>query len=41
MTVTAVLLAIFEVLLVRVQAREEKRALAKKMAQRPDSEDAA
>jgi hypothetical protein len=40
-TVTAVLLAVFDLLLGRVQAREEKRALAKKMARRPESEDAA
>ena len=40
-TVTAVLLAIFDLLLGRVQAREEKRALEEKMAQRPESEDAA
>jgi hypothetical protein len=40
-TVTAVLLAVFDLLLGRVQAREEKRALAKEMARRPESEDAA
>jgi hypothetical protein len=39
-TVTAVLLAIFDLLLVRVQARDEKRALAEQMAERPESEDA-
>jgi protein-S-isoprenylcysteine O-methyltransferase Ste14 len=31
-TVTAVLLAIFDLLLVRLQARDEKRALARKIA---------
>ena len=39
-TITAVLLAIFDLLLVRVQAREEKRALAEKMKARTDAEDA-
>ena len=39
-TITAVLLAIFDLLLVRVQAREEKRGLAEKVAARTDSENA-
>ena len=39
-TITAVLLAIFDLLLVRVQAREEKRALAEKMKAQTDAEDA-
>lgn len=39
-TVTAVLLAIFDLLLARVQARDEKRALAEKMAASPTPDDA-
>ena len=39
-TVTAVLLAIFDLLLARVQARDEKRALAEKMAASPTLDDA-
>ncbi len=39
-TITAVLLAVFDLLLVRVQARVVKRALAEKIKDRPDSEDA-
>ncbi len=39
-TVTVVLLAIFDLLLVRVQARDEKRALAERTAAPPAPEDA-
>ncbi len=40
-TVTAVLLAIFDLLLVRVQARDEKRRLAREAAERLKGDDAA
>jgi len=39
-TVTAILLAIFDLLLVRLQGREEKRALARKIAETQESDDA-
>jgi hypothetical protein len=39
-TVTAVLLAIFDLLLVRLQARDEKRTLARKIAETPPNNDA-
>ena len=39
-TVTVVLLAIFDLLLVRVQARDEKRALARKIQEARQSKDA-
>ena len=39
-TVTVVLLAIFDLLLVRVQARDEKRVLARKIEETRQSEDA-
>ena len=39
-TVTAVLLALFDLLLVRVQAREAKHALARKMVDPPEADDA-
>ena len=39
-TVTVVLLAIFDLLLVRVQARDEKRVLARKIDETRQSEDA-
>jgi hypothetical protein len=39
-TVTVVLLAIFDLLLVRVQARDEKRALARKIEEARQSKDA-
>ena len=39
-TVTVVLLAIFDLLLVRVQARDEKRALARKIEEAGQSKDA-
>ncbi len=39
-TVTAVLLAIFDLLLARIQARDERRALAEKMAAQPAPDDA-
>ncbi len=39
-TVTVVLLAIFDVLLVRVQARDEKRALGRKIEEARQSKDA-
>jgi hypothetical protein len=37
-TVTVVLLAVFDLLLVRVQARDEKRALARKITGTPDND---
>jgi protein-S-isoprenylcysteine O-methyltransferase Ste14 len=40
MTVTVVLLAIFDLLLVRVQARDEKRALAQRTEEARQSKDA-
>jgi hypothetical protein len=39
-TVTVVLLAIFDLLLVRVRTRDEKRQLARKMADTPERDDA-
>ena len=39
-TVTVVLLAIFDLLLVRIQARDEKRALARRIAETPPNNDA-
>ena len=39
-TVTVVLLAIFDLLSVRVRARDEKRALTRKMAETPQDDDA-
>ena len=39
-TVTAVLLAVLDLLLVRVQARTEKRSLSQKISPPPDTDDA-
>ena len=39
-TVTAVLLALFDLLLVRMQAREEKRRLAQQMVDPPEADNA-
>ena len=41
LTVTVVLLAIFDLLMVRAQARAEKRALAEKMTESADSHEEA